>query len=274
MDRDLLYALTVLAALVPATVLGLRPGQLGGDGRSRLFWPAVAPAVLGPALWSWHQIAVGWHTGLATALWVTIAACMALFAGVSAISRSGWRLLPLLMPYLAVVACLATLAGRAPHPDWQGGVPGFWIDLHILVSVVTYALLTLGAVAALAGTLQERALKAKRPSVLTRTLPPLAESESLLFWLLTWCEIVLGLGVVSGMAVLYYEQGAILRRDHKTLLSIAAFFVIGALLILHAWTGVRGRAAARAVLLAYLLITLAYPGVKFIRYIIMSGATD
>jgi ABC-type uncharacterized transport system permease subunit len=33
---------------------------------------------------------------------------------------------------------------------------------------------------------------------------------------------------------------------------------------------VRGRQAARFVLLAYLLVTLAYPGVKFVRDVILA----
>jgi ABC-type uncharacterized transport system permease subunit len=38
----------------------------------------------------------------------------------------------------------------------------------------------------------------------------------------------------------------------------------------HFWIGIRGRRAARIVLLAYLLITLAYPGVKFVTDVVLS----
>jgi ABC-type uncharacterized transport system permease subunit len=53
-------------------------------------------------------------------------------------------------------------------------------------------------------------------------------------------------------------------------LSVATFVVIGGLLIAHAATGVRGRRAARLVLLAFLLLTLGYPGVKFVTDILIS----
>ncbi len=35
-------------------------------------------------------------------------------------------------------------------------------------------------------------------------------------------------------------------------------------------TGIRGRRAARWALLAYLLLTLAYPGVKFVTDVLMA----
>jgi ABC-type uncharacterized transport system permease subunit len=39
---------------------------------------------------------------------------------------------------------------------------------------------------------------------------------------------------------------------------------------LHYRSGLRGRRAARVVLVAYLLLTLAYPGVKFVTDVLLS----
>ncbi len=265
MSQNIVYSLTALIALLPASIYPYRriAGQ-GGEGRSPFFWGALLLASIGPALWSLTQIAGRWHTGLSTALWVTITACMLIFTGLSLATRSAWRLSPLLLPYLLLVGAVATLTQQAPAPVLRGGAPGLWIDLHIAISVVTYALLTLGAVASLGSFLQERALKTKRPTPLTRFLPPVAESDRLQVRLLGASEAVLGAGLATGMAVLYYEQGVFLRPDHKTLLSVASFVVIGGLLLAHARIGMRGRKAARVVLIAYLLLTLAYPGVKFV----------
>lgn len=270
MSPSIVYSLTALVALIPATIYPYRrvAGQ-GGEGRSPYFWGALALAFAGPTAWALTQIANRWHTGLSTALWVTIAVCMLIFTGVSAVTRSGWRLSPLLLPYLLLVAIFATVAEEAPKPLMHGGAPDIWIDLHIVVSVVTYALLTLAAVASLAGFLQERALKAKRPTPLTRFLPPVTESERLQTVLLGASETVLGAGLATGMAVLYFERGTLFRPDHKTLLSLASFLVIGGLLLAQARNGVRGRKATRLVLIAYLLLTLAYPGVKFVTEVLM-----
>ena len=72
------------------------------------------------------------------------------------------------------------------------------------------------------------------------------------------------------MALQYGETGTLLVLDHKTILTITAFAVIGGLLIAHFKTGLRGRKAARIVLLAYLLLTLGYPGVKFVTDVILA----
>jgi ABC-type uncharacterized transport system permease subunit len=270
MSQNLIYSLTALMTLLPASLYPYRriAGQ-ANEGRSVLFWGALLLAAAGPLLWALTQIAGRWHTGFSTALWVTIATCMLLFIGLCLITRSAWRLSPLLLPYLLAVGAFATLSQDAPAPLLRGGAPGPWIDLHIGMSVVTYALLTMAAVASLAAFLQQRALKAKRPTPLTRFLPSIAESEGLQVRLLAACELVLGAGLATGMAVLYYEQGVALRFDHKILLSFAAFLVVGGLLLAHAWSGVRGRTAARLVLIAYLLLTLAYPGVKFVTDVLL-----
>src|SRR5258708_15643982 len=68
---------------------------------------------------------------------------------------------------------------REPERPLAGAVPAGWLDAHIVFAVATYGLLTIGAVAGLAVFLQERALKAKRPTALTRLLPAGAESGAL-----------------------------------------------------------------------------------------------
>jgi ABC-type uncharacterized transport system permease subunit len=83
-------------------------------------------------------------------------------------------------------------------------------------------------------------------------------------------EGVLSIGLVTGMILAYRETGQILPFDHKTVLSIAAFVVIAGLLVAHYRSGMRGRRAARVVLLAYLLLTLGYPGVKFVTDVLMA----
>jgi ABC-type uncharacterized transport system permease subunit len=65
------------------------------------------------------------------------------------------------------------------------------------------------------------------------------------------------------------ETGHLLKLDHKTVLTVAAFVVIGGLLFAHFKSGLRGRKAARVVLLAYLLLTLGYPGVKLVTDVLM-----
>ncbi|WP_029008159.1 cytochrome C assembly family protein [Azospirillum halopraeferens] len=268
MTQNLMFSLSALVALLPASLFPYR--TLGIPGRRTVaFWGALGLAVLGPAVAAAVHVGGEWHTGLSTTLWVTIAVCMAIFAVLCAATANAWRLAPLLLPYLVLVGALATLSQGTADPTLRGSAPAVWIELHIAVSVMTYALLTLAAVASLAAFLQERALKAKRPTPLTRFLPPAAVSERFQVRLLAASEVVLGFGLLTGMAVLYYQYGTFLRLDHKTLFSLATFVVIGCLLLVHVRTGMRGRSAARMALIAYLLLTLAYPGVKFVSDVLM-----
>lgn len=266
MANTLLLSLSTLAALVPATLLPYRRVR---QSRDLAFWAVLAVALAGPAAYALAQFAGGWRTDLATALWVSIAATMVLFIVLVLTAKTAWRLMPLLLPYLLALGLLATVWGSVPAHRGLVGPPDAWLAVHIAVSVATYALCTLAAVAAAAVFLQERALKRKAPNALSRRLPSVADASRLQVRLLAISEGVLALGIVTGMAKQYLETGALLEFDHKTLLVLLAFAVIGGLLILHHRTGLRGQRAARVLLLGYLLLTLAYPGVKFVTDVLI-----
>jgi len=265
MHVSIAFSLAAVAALLPAVAVGWL-----GRARDGLWWAAMALAVAGTGAWALAQIEDAWHAGLSVALWVTIAAATALFASLAAAAREAWRLMPLLFSYLAILGVLATVWQGAPEPRVPGPY-GSWILVHIVVSVATYALVTIAGVAGLAVALQEQALKAKRPTRLSRLLPSVAESEGLEVGLLSAAEAVLGLGVLTGIAAHYLATGRLVAFDHKTVLSLAAFVVIGALLFAHKRVGLRGRRAARIALGAWLLLTLAYPGVKFVTSVLLTN---
>jgi ABC-type uncharacterized transport system permease subunit len=266
MASSIILSLAALMALVPAAVLPLRREATGPD---LLFWTAVVVAVSGPGAYVVVLLGGGWTTGLAPALWVSIAVSIVLFAILSLASREGWRLRPLLLPYLILLGVIATVWGRVPAQGALTAAPDAWLTLHIVASVATYGLCTLAAMAAAAAFLQERALKSKRPTALSRVLPSISDASFLQVRLLAVSEAVLALGIASGMARDYLNSGQLLHLDHKTLLAMFAFLVIGALLLAHRRSGLRGQRAARLVLLAYLLLTLAYPGVKFVTDVLI-----
>jgi ABC-type uncharacterized transport system permease subunit len=261
-----MMSISASLALLPAALLAYRRQA----ARDRVFWLLLAVAFAGPLLWVWVGILPGWRTGLAAALWATVTMSLVVFAVVAAATRQGWRLAPLLMPYLLVLGVLATIWQDQPGRPFAAAAPEAWIGLHIAFSVVTYAVLTVAAVAGLAGFLQDRAIKGKRTNRLVRLMPSIADSEALQVRLLGFCAVVMGLGVITGMAIQFFTSAALLVFDHKTLLSLATLAVIVGLLVAHWRSGVRGRRAARLVLLAYLLLTLGYPGVKFVTDILMA----
>lgn len=265
----LLFNLAALATLLPAALVRWRHR----DERDALFFGALFLAAIGPLLWSGAQLGGAWHTGFAMSLWVTIAATMLFFIILAASTHQAWRLTPLLLPYLLLLGILATIWQRAPERPIPEDMPAGWLDAHIAFAVATYGLLTLAAVAGAAVFLQERALKAKRPTPLTRLLPAVADSEVLEIRLLYAAEVILALGVISGVATQYLSGAGGFALDNKTLFSLAAFAVIAILLLARRTSGLRGQRAARWALIAYLLLTLAYPGVKFVTDVMLGSAT-
>lgn len=258
-------SLSAFLTLLPACFWPYFRGPRQPDG---IYWALLGLACLGSEIYALTVLLGGWSTGFSYTLWISIAASLALFVLAAALWQEAWRLGALLLPYLALLALLATIWSQALS---HGVTVIFdnWLRLHVAVSVLTYALCTLAAVAAAAVFLQERALKAKRPNRFSGLLPAIARAEVLQLRFLTAAEVVLLIGIVSGMAERYYGAGPLLVFDHKTLFSLLAFALIALLLLLHQKSGMRGRRAARLVLIAYLLLTLGYPGVKFVTDVLV-----
>jgi ABC-type uncharacterized transport system permease subunit len=268
MDK-LLIGLAAIAAQVPAALLPFRRTTERAD---MAFWVLLLVALLGPAAYVGSQLAGQWHSGLSATLWVSVTASAGLFLLLCVITREAWRLTPLLLPYLALLSLIAVIWAHAPahmRPPMAMNVDG-WLLAHIVLSVLTYAFATVAAVAGAAVFLQERALKRKRPTRLTAVLPAVADAEFLQVRLLAAAGLVLGIDILSGMVVEYFATGTPIHFEHKPLLSILAFAVILGLLVLHHRTGMRGRSVARLVLVAYLLLTLGYPGVKFVTDVLLA----
>lgn len=273
MSSSLLFSLSALIAMLPAAVYGLltREDDAKANGR---FWALLAVALAGTLSWTYARFSTGWHTGFAASLWLTISVTLILFAALVLVTSEARKLGVLLLPYLTVLALLALLWERAPERA-LGAPLGHWALLHIAVSVLAYAFATLAAVAAMGVILRERTLKAKGRSraaagaASLSGLPAVAEGERLQTKLLLAAAVMLAAGLGSGMATQIVEFGAWLPLNHKVMLAFIAFVVVLILLLLHVRFGLPGRRAARVLLAAYLLLSLAYPGVKFVTDVLI-----
>lgn len=254
-----------LAALLTAA---LRPFWSKDRGEGGSYWLSLFAVVLtsaGLAVWLTLN---GWHTDFGTALWATVAASSVVFLAIAVINVPVRGLAVLLMPYLMAMGALGTLVRGEPIA-MNKGAPVAWLDIHIGLAVAVTGFLTIAAVSSTALSLQERALKSKQSRWYQPVLPSVSDAEDLSDRLLMLVEVLMGIGLASGMALNYLETGSLLKFDHKTLLSFIAFLLIGALLVGHRVCGVRGRLAARIVLIAYLLVMLASAGVKFVTQVVM-----
>ena len=265
MTTGLLHNLVALLSLLPITIAVWR----GRAARNGLFWALTAVALAGPLGLVAVRFGTSWSSGLSEALWVTILAAILLFMLLCAISAQAWRFAAVLFPYLILLGLIATIWHHSGEAGRAVAVPGGWVLTHILVSVITYGLLTLAAIAGLAVLLRERSMRLKRRDVLSNLLPSVADSERLQVRLLVASEVVLGIDVLIGMGLQFLESGKLLVFDHKTLLTLGGFVLIGVLLFAHYRTGLRGRRGARLFLVAYLLVTLGYPGVKFVQDVLL-----
>lgn len=143
------------------------------------------------------------------------------------------------------------------------------LQAHILISAISYSLLTLAAIQALLLAIQNKHLRNRHPGGFIRALPPLETMESLLFRMIGIGYILLSLSLVS--AVPYTENLLEQHLVHKTALSITAWIVFAVLLWGRWRFGWRGRIAVRWTLSGFVVLMLAYFGSKLVRELILGG---
>ncbi|HJU38941.1 MAG TPA: cytochrome c biogenesis protein CcsA, partial [Tahibacter sp.] len=127
---------------------------------------------------------------------------------------------------------------------------------------------SIAAVLAILLALQERALRRHALSHgLVRVLPPLTLTEALMFRLVGAGFALLTLTLVTG--VLFVDDLFAQHLVHKTVLSIAAWFVFGTLLVGRWRFGWRGRRAVRLLLTGMVVLLLAFFGSKFVLELLL-----
>ena len=163
---------------------------------------------------------------------------------------------------LAAVVVLASQAVHDPVP-----VRAQAVEIHVLLSVLAYAVLALAAAQSVLVQVQRRFLSAHRPGGFLNALPPLESTESLLFALLGAGFALLTLSLASGF--FYLEDMFAQHLVHKTVLSSAAWLLFGALLFGRWRFGWRGRRAVAWTLGGYALLLLAYFGSKLVLELVL-----
>jgi len=261
MSNNPIYEIGGIMALLPMAFAGIR-GRLRADATS---WALLIAALVGGSLPAAEEINSGWSSGLGPSLDVSAAVLLLVYAIAAMFMHGAIRLAGLVGPYAVILLCLGWLISAFEPARSETVVASAWLASHVLFAIASYGALTLAALAAGAVLLEEHALKARVKSWAGRVLPPLDESEATQNALLKASALLMFLALVTGAANEYVNQGRLLEFSHKILLSILAFLVLCLLLYLHHRTGMRGRRAARWLLAGFLLLTLAYPGVKFVR---------
>ena len=211
-----------------------------------------------------------WGSGLSTALVGNILATQVAFGGLLLVFRDTIRLTIILGPYLLMALLLVIWSSTSvAGVSLLNGV-SVWLMLHIAVSMLGYGLVTVGAIAGFATILRDRAIKQRIRNRFLEQLPSVSSTSRIELLGLSSAEVLLGLGILFGVGAEYSTTGQFFEFTHKSLFSLFAFVLIGALLYIHLRSGLRGRFTARLGLTAYLLVSLGYPGVKFVTDILIS----
>ena len=136
------------------------------------------------------------------------------------------------------------------------------VRAHVLIALLSYGLLTVGAIVAIFALVQERRLRAAKLSPMNQLFAPLETTEKLLFSVAATGFAGLTLAIGSGSTFVndLMEQ----HLAHKVGLSLLALLVFGILLAGRFFRGWRGKRALKLYLGGFALLFLAYFGNRFI----------
>lgn len=266
--NETLLTFTAIALYLACTVLiGLR-----------LYRPQVAENVPRAAILVSGFLALAVHAGVLYSELHTAQGINLSFFNVA--SLTAWMISALLLVSalgkpvetlgLAVfpLACAALLADlRFPGSHLLADQGSWELRLHVVVSILAYAMLTLATIQALVLAIQDRHLRSHHPGGIIRALPPLQTMESLLFEMIGLGFVLLSLSLLSGF--IYLDDMFAQHVAHKTLLSIIAWIVFASLLWGRYRFGWRGATAIRWTLSGFVLLMLAYFGSKAILELVL-----
>lgn len=182
----------------------------------------------------------------------------------SAISQSIETLALIVFPFSAVAVLLnvGNQAMLGATNTYESA-----LQLHILLSILSYSLLTVAAFQAIMLSIQEKQLHNRQPGPLINALPPLQLMEKLLFQSLSAGVLLLTLALGTGFVFLddLFAQ----HLAHKSILSVIAWLVFSTLIWGRHYLGWRGQKAVKFTYAGYFALMLAYFGSKFVLQLVL-----
>ncbi len=136
------------------------------------------------------------------------------------------------------------------------------LDTHILLSILAYGFLAVGALFGILLFIQEYMLRNNHLGRYLKIFPPLTQTESMMFSVIALGFVLLTTSLISGF--IFLEDIFSQHLVHKTFFSIIAWLVFAILLFGRYQYGWRGKRAVRLVLSGFTLVVLAYFGSKFV----------
>lgn len=141
------------------------------------------------------------------------------------------------------------------------------LQTHIILSILSYSLLTVAAFQAIMLSFQEKQLHNRQTGKLIISLPPLQLMENLLFQVLSLGVFLLTFALATGF--IFLDDIFAQHLVHKTVLSILAWLLFATLLWGRHFLGWRGQKAVKWTYSAYFALMLAYFGSKFVLQLVL-----
>jgi cytochrome c-type biogenesis protein CcsB len=167
----------------------------------------------------------------------------------------------------ALVAPLAAVLiyGALILPQGRAGaisplLQGFWLTVHVGLTLAGYAALTLNFLGGIFYLTQERQIKAKRFGFFYRRLPSLSQLDTLNYWCLTIGFPLLTAGMITGSLYAQHTLGRFWSWDPKEVLTLTAWLIYAVLLHERLTVGWRGRRAAWLAILGFLVLVVTFVG--------------
>jgi ABC-type uncharacterized transport system permease subunit len=249
-----LYLLAAVLLAAPLTGCPRTPRRLA------LATASLAVLLHAIELFGAHGGRLDFHFFAALSLVACVVAALTLLVN---LSRPVAGLGVIVFPLAAVLLALDVFAAPATAPlalDWQ-------IQLHVAIALIGYGVLSISALLAILLAVQERALRAHRPGRLVRALPPLTQTEALLFRLIGVGFALLTLTLLSG--ALFVRNIRDQHLAHIIVLTVVAWLIFGTLLWgrwRHGWRGTR---AVNLTLIGMAFLALAFFGSKFVLELVL-----
>lgn len=271
---NLLFAASIVAIILYllATVrLGTRflsaEVRIAGRTDLKMLIPGGAAlllhgAVLYQLIFTDSGLNMGFYNALSLVSWV-----IALLVVLTTLTKPTENLAMVILPATALALLLEYLF---PTERIVAGTGSFGLDIHIILSIAAYSLLSIAALQAVVLAIQEHQLRARHPARVMRILPPMQTMEELLVQLLWTGFFLLSLGLSTGLMFVHNLLGQ--HLTHKTILSIMAWLFFGLVLFGRTTWGWRGKYLVRFTLGGFLLLMLAYFGSKLVLELILQRA--
>jgi ABC-type uncharacterized transport system permease subunit len=261
MSNSLLGILAISLYVAATLVLAMRLTHKRESVSTSLQLPLPALALLfhtlllGQLLFQPHGINLGFFHSLALLAWLS------LIVGLTVSIKESIQHIALVLMPINIITIILVLA--SPSDGHTIHAPSTLLQLHIMLSIFSYGLLSIGALLAILLSVRDRQLHNHRRGQITQTLPPLQTLENVMFKLIAAGFVLLTLALVSGF--IFTDDWF----NHKIVFSCIAWLVFLILLCGRHLAGWRGRTAIRWTLGGTVLLMLAFFGTKLVLEIIL-----